>query len=669
MCLVYGSFSFPGMRGTALCAAIEARSFEMARYLLDAGCDVNARDFDGEPPLLLALRKVTPCLTSVQNSNQSSKPFKTTKSKQKNQLDTVELIISQTECNLNKFDPVTRNTALHVATYEGLVDVARWLLKSSSNTELNVNLKDGEGNTALHLAVIKGKFELVKLLTGHKNALFTVNTGVKTFIGYPFNLAGLSCIHICAKAGTVECMNELLQRLVQNENSPKNTTSARELFKDIGATDLKNENILYENINALTLFERETCLHIACRNGRKNLVQLLVNWKADVHVKDCIDNSPLLASLTATEHWQKRCNAIPNILLKAGADPNIKAKIHNSRYIVTDLEVTPLIMAALNDNAELAKLLVNHGVNVNDTDSMGRSALFISLSENSLSMVTYLLRECREINVNLKLRDNSTCLHAVSKLNCKDSGAAKNIVKDIFKLGGHISADNKGETPIHRACEYGNHVVLDAILDESEDLGLVELSDKEVGNLLANAASDSLLEIVRVLVSHGADVNDFDEASPEQSCFYAALQSSNIAIAVFLVECDLDISKHSYLKLDERTELENNREGSGNNINRVSQLMERRGNIDDANPDSVDNPDSSDGSANSSMSSFNEHESILNELGDLRPWLLEIASKPRSLELCCSSFIRNRFREKRLPFKNMYKLGLPEKLTNKLRFK
>lgn len=84
------------MRGTALCAAIEARNCDIANLLIEAGCDVNARDFDGEPPLLLALRKEKPLALSLRKAA----------------LDIAKILISNKKCNVNKVDPLTKKSAI-----------------------------------------------------------------------------------------------------------------------------------------------------------------------------------------------------------------------------------------------------------------------------------------------------------------------------------------------------------------------------------------------------------------------------------------------------------------------------------------------------------------------------------------------------------------------------
>lgn len=617
------------MRGTALCAAIEARSYDMTRYLLDSGCDVNARDFDGEPPLLLALRK-TSSFQGHASTTRVSDP-----------LSIVSLLINHPNCNLNKFDPITHTTALHLATTEGMVEVVSWLIESRSSSTLNFNVKDKDGNTPLHLATQTANVAIVELLTRSKNCLCTVNAGDQTFTRYPFNLAGLSCMHLCARNGNTDCMKLLLDRLCLDKKQHEIA---------LLGNDKRNDSELFKNVNGLTLYERETCLHIACRNDHEELVKLLLRYGAIVNKEDSMDNTPLLLSLVSQKQWQSRSNNVPRVLLKAGADPNTKARMHHSRYIMYELEVTPLLIAALNDNVELARLLVTHGANVNDTDSEGRTALYTALWENSVQVALFLLRECTQINVNQKLRDGSTCLHALVKVLAReDSGVVNEMARHIFRHGGYISANNKEQTPVHTACEYGNHVFLDVIL-EVIDKGIYELHEDAVNVLMVNAAADALPEVIRVLLSHGAEIDGSETDGVESSCFYTLLRNSDFETAKFLASQGLDLRKYGFLKLQEVSPK-----------NEAGKSMEET----NANCESGDDTDEE----SNTTSSIDEFEDILHEIGDLRLWFKEIASSPMSLELLCLTYIRKYFRSACIPFKSMERLGLPEKTVKRLRYK
>lgn len=615
------------MRGTALCAAIEARSYDMTRYLLDSGCDVNARDFDGEPPLLLAFRK-----TSFQGHAPTTRVS--------DPLSIVSLLINHPNCNLSKFDPITHTTALHFATTEGMTEVVSWLIGSRSSSTLNINVKDKDGNTPLHLATQSANVAIVELLTRSRNCICTVNAGDKTFTGYPFNLAGLSCMHVCARNGNTDCMKLLLDRLCLDKKQHEIAL----LDNDKG-----NDSELFKNVNGLTLYERETCLHIACRNDHEELVKLLLQYGAIVDKKDSMSNTPLLLSLVSQKQWRSQSNDVPRVLLKAGADPNVRSRMHHSRYIMYELEVTPLLIAALSDNVDLTRLLVTHGASVNDTDSEGRTALYTALRENSVQVASFLLRECSHINVNQTLRDGSTCLHALVKVLAREnSDVVSEMVRHIFRHGGHISANNKEQTPVHTACEYGNHVLLDAIL-EVLDKGIYELHEDAVNVLMVNAAADALPEVIKVLLSHGAEIDGGETDDLESSCFYTLLRNSDFETAKFLASQGLDLRKYGFLKLQEVSP-----------ENEVGNSMEET----NANCESDDTDEESN-----TTSSIDEFEDILYEIRDLRLWFKEIASSPMSLELLCLTYIRKYFRSACIPFKSMERLGLPEKTVKRLRYK
>lgn len=620
-----------GMRGTALCAAIESRSLEITKFLLDAGCDVNAQDFDGEPPLLLAIRKQSP-------GQMCGRPLC---------LDIVKLLADHPKCNLNKVDPLTKKSALHFATEQNMDEVVGWLIRSKSETECDINQVDANGNSPLHLAVLEGLTDVVEVLISHPSCLIKV-----------YNKAGLTPLHICARNGDAINMTKLLKKL-------KNLNNTSRLKKEIEIEQF-TETELDLNLNAVTLFEKETCLHIASRLGHKGVVELLLENGAKVDIKDNLNNPPLLIALSSTPHWQSKDNSIPKMLLKKGANPNVKSGNLRCRYIEHNHEVTPLILAAKNNNLDLVKVLTNSGADVNLTDNMNQSPLYIALSEGAMSVASFLLQGCWNMNLNMQTDQGETCLHALAKSR-KDANSEiiQQMVKTIIQAGGQIYANKDNKSVLDKAFEYEDCVLFDAVLEELgenfEDIEVIGSSGivddvPKIQRWIHKASSEGLVDMMRVLLSHGGDIDatylDYDSGQTF-STLAVALYNSEYKMVEYLVKNGADLRNEKYIfqESEKRKVVEW--------VNKDVKDSDSESNYEDSDDDDDDDDQSVDLS----------DDDIFHGNEKVRKWLRSVACSPRSLKMSCFVLIRKFFLQNKIPFQKINCLNLPLKLTNELRYR
>ncbi len=114
----------------------------------------------------------------------------------------------------------------------------------------NLHETDSEGWTPLHSACINNNVPLALDLLRY-GSLYDAPT-----------LKGYTALHLCVYSGCDRVAEELV-------------------------------NVYKAEINAQTLHEKMTPLHIACQKGRLNLTQFLVQHGADVNAKTVIMRTPL----------------------------------------------------------------------------------------------------------------------------------------------------------------------------------------------------------------------------------------------------------------------------------------------------------------------------------------------------------------------------------------
>lgn len=127
--------------------------------------------------------------------------------------------------------------------------------------------------------------------------------------------------------------------------------------------------------------------------------------------------------------------------LAAGAD--IDARIEDKRGR------SALIMAAESGDAQMVRLLLEAGANIEFTTKRGRHALHRALYGNAETMKV-LLEAGADVNAPDK-RDNRPINIAVSEENMQE------MVKLLIDAGADVNARNdKNNTPLHHAAEKGN---------------------------------------------------------------------------------------------------------------------------------------------------------------------------------------------------------------------
>jgi ankyrin repeat protein len=115
---------------------------------------------------------------------------------------------------------------------------------------------------------------------------------------------------------------------------------------------------------------------------------------AQLHAKHVLSNSTALHQSIL----DGRMHSL-NYFLKMGFKPNTKDKYGR----------TSLMLACLSDHEsygmQVAKLLFKHGADVNEQDSLGRTAVFIAISENREALFDYFI-DHQSSSMDFKLKDN-----------------------------------------------------------------------------------------------------------------------------------------------------------------------------------------------------------------------------------------------------------------------
>ncbi|CAH3156852.1 unnamed protein product [Porites lobata] len=235
----------------------------------------------------------------------------------------------------------------------------------------------------------------------------------------------------------------------------------------------------------------KTALHVACHQGRKEIVQYLLGKGADKDIKDEQDYSALHHAA-----YGDRSGETVTAMLNTGTNVNVSDNKNNS---------TPLHLAVNQGNdAGVRSLLASRHCDVNCQDLAGDTPLHDAISKEKNAIVELILRSERlEIFVCNGRGFNplhQACmkgnLHAVQKIIDKYPGLV-----EIPKEGGF--------TALHLAA-FNNHLDIARCLLLSGHCD-INLRNNKRQTALALAASEAYTGVIELLVEHGADVNADDE--------------------------------------------------------------------------------------------------------------------------------------------------------------
>ena len=291
---------------TALMLACEAGHEEVVQTLVSAGASVNDQDSAGQTALMLASGNLVVLYC---------------------------LLLAKANPDLQRKDG---NTALHNACYKGQSTIVRLLL-SFSATFVIANIK---GDTAFLASIRGNNTEILKLmLNSIPHSPFIVSLGVV----YACRLGHSAVFNLFAKQ--LEYTPQVIDLIISCAEG------------DVGSAI---QHIMEFNIDPnTTLISGITPLMIASSCGHVDVINSLIQAKADVNSKDEDGYTPLAYAITGS----KSLTAVQR-LLESGANPNIllggisiieKAKEETGTEEIVNLLLKYSALQFNNDHEQLAE--------------------------------------------------------------------------------------------------------------------------------------------------------------------------------------------------------------------------------------------------------------------------------------------------------------------------
>ncbi|KAK2715890.1 hypothetical protein QYM36_010456 [Artemia franciscana] len=389
-------------------------------------------------------------------------------------------------------------TPLHCAAEKGITEVVQLLLDSGAN----VDAKGEDSNTPLHIAVFRGKENIVELLLRYGATVDNQDKNGKTALR-------LAVENAYAYASPLPTIEDILKY----------------------RPDINNQS------------NRE-CLKIAVRGYArwfKEVVEALLRYGFSVNPEDTNNTEFLHAA------FEKGYVKIVEDFLKYGA--NVNTLLGPSGH---GKGLTPLHIAVINKQEEMANLLISNKADINARDENGKTPIFYATKNADLKLTKFLLAneanvknspevlfqavetECMEIvkvllsydaDVNASDKYGQTALHLIAlqddgfsvvrkcmvcnprgnEVLGRNSQVKEAIAKLLLNKGAGVDARTiKGETALHFAIQNENVKVVETILEYNAN---VNLGTKNGDMPLCLSSLTGNVEICTMLLNKGANVN------------------------------------------------------------------------------------------------------------------------------------------------------------------
>ncbi|KAI1361318.1 ankyrin repeat-containing domain protein [Xylaria arbuscula] len=450
---------------TALARACASSQTRFADFLLRYEADVNLADKDGYTPLFEA--------AETQN------------------LYLVEVLLDKGA------DANMRNSKgeipLHMCRQSR--DLTRMLAERTEDVDLPLSGGSG-GVTPLMAAASKGWTQSVKVLLEHKakvNAVVTSDDEDR----WP----GWTPVMFAAFFHYPDILMILAEQGADLMKSDKNGASALHLIfsspaSETGSEELECLDVLLEFHTRVNLDKAdedgETVLHRCARRSHLRAVQKLVRAGANVNLQDKYGSTPLGVAV-----WEIRRDVISYLLGQAAADPNIAGE---------DLKHKegPLHRACRDSEYEIAKMLIEHGADINRDSVSGHGTPLMAVClpyskhlKDTDKLIHYLLDLGADVNT--KSRYVGSPL-AAAALACRPE-----IVRVLLERGAEYDGkDGLRRKPIHFAALNGEKNF--KIIEEKVGGDLVEL-DVLGRTALHYAAQGGRLQTVQRIFETLPDTN------------------------------------------------------------------------------------------------------------------------------------------------------------------
>lgn len=411
-------------------ASWNGASEEILKRLHESGADINARNEDGATPLFYAVNEGHEYQIKFYTSRNAdiyaadkggNSPLTIALERMNDGSNKALLEMLVTSKNINTRDS-NGNTPLHIATTrKASMECLEYLM----NCGADLDTRNSAGDTILHEVVRQDNRPAGEILIARGSNIYATNAE-----GYsPLRIA------LEKRGNTREwfCSPQVILFSSDTDGNTPLHYAAEWKYNDsvIFLLDKKAEINKRNNYG-------ETPLYSAIKANSPDTLKLLIAYDAEYIIKDLQGNTPL--------HYCINKNAIEcartllsKVEEKSGKDSAELAAFVDAKNLSGR---TPLALSASLNYDDIARLLLEYNANVNESDVFGNSIIMEAVKAEPPAYKIMQLLVAGKVNVNAQNKDGRSAYHEVAELN--DSQGIRILSTGN---GNALIRDNHSNTP------------------------------------------------------------------------------------------------------------------------------------------------------------------------------------------------------------------------------